>query len=490
LKKENNNMSDYRKPKQTQAGPDPDPLLTTIADYVLSDDVVNKSTSKEAKLTAHYCLLDSMGCAMQALQFPACASLLGPIVKGATLKHGAQVPGTRYVLDPVQAAFNIGTMIRWLDFNDTWLAAEWGHPSDNLGGILAVADYINQQPSTGDNEPISIQDVIIAMIKAYEIQGVLALDNSFNRVGLDHVILVRIATTAVTCQMLGGSREQIINALSNAWIDGGALRTYRHAPNTGSRKSWAAGDATSRGVWHALMAMKDEMGYPSALSEKQWGFQEVLFEGKPLTLQRPLESYVMENILFKVSYPAEFHAQTAVEVAMTLHTQVKSRIDDIKQIVITTQEAAVRIIDKTSPLNNPADRDHCLQYMIAIPLLFGRLTANDYEDDIATDPRIDQLREKMTVSENPQYSKDYLDPNKRSIANAIQITFNDNSETDLLEVHYPIGHRQRRKEAIPLLKQKLQQSTPESKDPRLIEELFDNPEQLAHMSVSYFLKLF
>jgi 2-methylcitrate dehydratase len=479
-------MTDHQNSVKNSRRPEPDDILTTIADYVLRDNVGND----DAKQTAHYCLLDSMGCAMQALNYPACTKLLGPVVNGATYKHGAQVPGTRYVLEPVQAAFNIGTMIRWLDFNDTWLAAEWGHPSDNLGGILAMADYMNTHTAADNKPPVLIGDVITAMIKAYEIQGVLALENSFNRVGLDHVILVRIATTAVTCQMLGGTREQIINALSNAWIDGGALRTYRHAPNTGSRKSWAAGDATSRGVWHALMAMKDEMGYPSALSAEQWGFQDVLFGGKPLTLQRPLESYVMESILFKVSYPAEFHAQTAVEVAMTLHPQVKNRIGDIKKIIITTQEAAARIIDKTGPLDNPADRDHCLQYMIAIPLLFGRLTADDYEDDIANDSRIDQLRDKMTVSENLQYSKDYLDPNKRSIANAIQIEFKDGSETELLEVHYPIGHRQRRKDAIPLLKEKLQQNTRELKNAKFIQELHDSAEQLAYMPVSNFLNLF
>lgn len=475
-------MNDYRSAKR----PKPDDILVEIADYVLKKRVA----SKESMKTAHYCLLDSMGCAIQALKYTACTKLLGPIVNGATFKYGAQVPGTRYVLEPVQAAFNIGVMIRWLDFNDTWLAAEWGHPSDNLGGILAVADYLNQQSKSTNDPPVLIQDVLNAMVKAYEIQGVLALENSFNRVGLDHVILVRIASTAVTCQMLGGTKEQIINALSNAWIDGGALRTYRHAPNTGSRKSWAAGDATSRGVWHALIALRNEMGYPSALSAWQWGFSDVLFRGESVKLQRPLESYVMENVLFKVSYPAEFHAQSAVDAAMKLHPLVKDRIDEIKEILIETQEAAIRIIDKTGPLDNPADRDHCLQYMVAIPLIFGQLTASDYEEDIASDPRIDRLREKMTVSENKQFTDDYVNPEKRSIANAIQIEFSDGSKTDRVEVQYPIGHRQRREESIPLLKEKFIQSIKQSKHFKLLQEVFDDPKQLAHMPVTNFLKLF
>jgi len=475
-------MDDYRSAQR----PKPDDILVQIADYVLK----KKVASKEAMQTAHYCLLDSMGCAIHALEYSACKKLLGPIVNGATFKYGAQVPGTRYVLEPVHAAFNIGAMIRWLDFNDTWLAAEWGHPSDNLGGILAVADYLNQQRKPTSDAPVLVQDVLDAMIKAYEIQGILALENSFNRVGLDHVILVRIATAAVVCQMLGGTKDQIINALSNAWIDGGALRTYRHAPNTGSRKSWAAGDATSRGVWHALLALKNEMGYPSALTAWQWGFNDVLFKGESIKLQRPLRSYVMEHILFKVSYPAEFHAQTAVDAAMNLHPLVKDRIDDIKEITVDTQEAAIRIIDKTGPLDNPADRDHCLQYMIAIPLIFGRLTASDYEDNIANDSRIDQLREKMTVYENRQYSTDYLDPEKRSIANAIQIEFNDGSKTEKVEVQYPIGHRQRREESIPFLKNKFIDNVKNSKQIKLLQEIFDDPKQMAHMPVTNFLKLF
>jgi len=430
--------------------PEPDSLLTAIADYVATF----AATSQDARATAHYCLLDTLGCGMLALNYPACTKLLGPVVPGAGLAGGARVPGTAYELDPVAAAFNIGAMIRWLDFNDTWLAAEWGHPSDNLGGILAVADYVSRNEAAARNAPLRVADVLTAMIQAHEIQGVLALKNSFNRVGLDHVLLVRVATTAVVTRMLGGTREQIVNAVSNAWIDGGALRTYRHAPNTGSRKSWAAGDATSRGVRLALIALAGEMGYPSALTAPTWGFEDVLFEGSAVALERELGAYVMENVLFKISFPAEFHAQTAVEAAMTLHEQVAHRLEDVREIVIETQEAGVRIIDKTGPLANPADRDHCLQYMVAVPLIFGRLTADDYEDDVAQDPRIDALRDKMTVTENAQFSVDYLDPDKRAIGNALQVVFADGSSTARVAVEYPIGHRRRRAEGIPVLLEK------------------------------------
>jgi 2-methylcitrate dehydratase len=429
--------------------PAPDPLLCEIADYVLSAEIA----SDEAFDTARHCLMDSLGCGLLALSYPACTKLLGPLVPGASLSNGARVPGTSFALDPVAAAFNIGTIIRWLDFNDTWLAAEWGHPSDNLGAILAVADYLDRNGTT-----LTVRDVLTAMIKAHEIQGVLALENSFNRVGLDHVLLVRIASTAVATALLGGTREQIINALSNAFLDGGALRTYRHAPNTGSRKSWAAGDATSRGVWHALMALRGEMGYPGALSTPTWGFSDVLFRGKPIKLARPLGSYVMEHILFKISFPAEFHAQTAVEAAITLHPLVRDRLDDIARIELTTHESALRIIHKTGPLANPADRDHCLEYMISIGLLFGALTADHYEDKIAADPRIDTLRAKMTATEDPHYTRDYLDPDKRSIANAVQIFFTDGTNTPRIEVEYPIGHRRRRAEGIPLLVEKFERN--------------------------------
>src|SRR5690554_3927424 len=403
--------------------PDYDPELQAIADYVLDYSV----ESDEAWDIARYCLMDTLGCGLLALRFPECTKHLGPLVEGSVVPHGARVPGTAYRLDPVKAAWDIGCIIRWLDYNDTWLAAEWGHPSDNLGAILAVADHLSQQRITRGEAPLVMRDVLIAMIKAHEIQGVLALENSFNRVGIDHVILVRIASTAVAAQMLGCNREEIRNAVSNAWIDGGALRTYRHAPNTGSRKSWAAGDACRRAVQLALMAKTGEMGYPSALSAKTWGFYDVLFNGKPFTLQRPYGSYVMENILFKLSFPAEFHAQTAVECAMTLHDSVKDRLDDSERIAIETQEAGVHIIDKTGRLDNPADRDHCLQYMVAVPLAFGRLTAEDYEDDVAQLPIIDELRDKMTVEENPQFTQDYFDPEKRAIGNSIQIFFKDGS---------------------------------------------------------------
>jgi len=372
-------------------------------------------------------------------------------VPGAELRGGARVPGTRYELDPVTAAFNVGAMIRWLDFNDTWLAAEWGHPSDNLGSVLAVADHLSRRAIMEGTAPLTVRDVLTAMIKAHEIQGVLALNHSFNRVGLDHVLLVRIASTAVATQLLGGTREQVVNAVSNAWLDGGALRAYRHAPNTGSRKSWAAGDATSRGVRHALLALAGEMGYPSALTAKTWGFQDVLFKGKPIALERELGSYVMENVLFKISFPAEFHAQTAVEAALKLHAEVGRRLDEVERIEIETQNAGARIIDKTGPLANPADRDHCLQYMVAVPLILGRLTADDYKDEVARDPRIDALRAKMVVTENRDFSRDYLDPDKRAIGNALQVFFNDGTRTERVAIDYPVGHRRRRAEGIPLL---------------------------------------
>jgi 2-methylcitrate dehydratase len=442
--------TDIRSAKRTQ----PDQVLVDIADYVCSAEI----DSKLAYETAHYCLMDTLACGFQALDYPACTKLLGPVVPGATLAGGARVPGTSYELDPVLGAFNIGAMIRWLDFNDTWLAAEWGHPSDNLGGILATADYLSRQARAEGKDPLTMLDVLTAMIKAHEIQGVLALENSYNRVGLDHVLLVRVASTAVVTRMLGGDRQQVINAVSNAWIDGGALRTYRHAPNTGSRKSWAAGDATSRAVRLALIAMTGEMGYPSALTAETWGYYDVLFKGRPFEFTQGYDSYVMENILFKISFPAEFHAQTAVEAGMTLHEQVKDRLHEIEKIVIETQEPGVRIIDKTGPLDNPADRDHCIQYMTAVPMIFGRLTAADYEDDVANDPRIDELRDKMEVSENKGYTKDYFDAEKRYIGNSVQVFFKDGSSTDLVEVHFPIGHRKRREEGIPVLKKKFETS--------------------------------
>jgi 2-methylcitrate dehydratase len=461
--------------------PAPDHILTAIAEYALNFEI----KSALAYETARYCLMDTLACGFQALKYPACTKLMGPVVPGATLTNGARVPGTAYELDPINAAFNIGAMIRWLDFNDTWLAAEWGHPSDNLGAILAVADYLSRS-----GQPIPVRTVLTGMIKAHEIQGVLALENSFNRVGLDHVLLVRVASTAVVTALLGGSREQIINAVSNAWIDGGALRTYRHAPNTGSRKSWAAGDATSRAVRHALFALKGEMGYPSALSAKTWGFQDVLFKGKSLSLPQPFGSYVMENVLFKISYPAEFHAQTAVEAAMALHGQILPKIDDIERISIETQEPGMRIIDKTGPLANPADRDHCIQYMVAIPLLFGRLNAADYEDRIAAEPRVDALRAKMQVKENPAFTKDYYDPEKRYIGNAVQVFFKDGSASQRVQVDYPIGHRKRREEGSPKLVKKFEASVAAHFNPRQAESIkamFADPRALAAMPVSEFV---
>ena len=476
---------DHRSAKR----PDPDPLLSDIADYVLGYDL-NQST--EAMQTARYCLMDTLGCGLLALAYPACTKLLGPVVPGASMAGGVRVPGTSYELDPVQGAFNIGAIVRWLDFNDTWLAAEWGHPSDNLGAVLAVADYISRRNVAAGKPPLAMGAVLAGLVKAHEIQGVLALENSFNRVGLDHVLLVRVASTAVATAMLGGNRREVINAVSNAFIDGGALRTYRHAPNTGSRKSWAAGDAASRAVRLALMALRGEMGYPSALSAKGWGFQDVLFKGQEIRLAQPFGSYVMENVLFKISFPAEFHAQTAVEAALALHPQVADRLADIDRVVIETQEAGVRIIDKTGPLDNPADRDHCIQYMVAVPLIFGRLTADDYEDEVAADPRIDALREKMEVVENPQFSKDYLDPEKRSIGNSVQVFFKGGSHTDKVAVEYPIGHRRRRDEGIPLLVEKFQRAIAGRLSPKqcaALEAICGDQQRLEHTPVHEFMDL-
>jgi 2-methylcitrate dehydratase len=441
--------------------PPPDRLLAELADYALA----GPPPSEEAAETARWCLLDSLACGILALAYPACTRLLGPQVPSGPAIHGCRVPGTGYELDPVQGAFDIGAIVRWLDFNDTWLAAEWGHPSDNLGSILAVADWLGRHEAAGavprafqtpirPKSGLTVRDVLTSMVRAHEIQGVLALENSFNRVGLDHVLLVRVASTAVSSALLGATRDQAINALSHAWLDGSALRTYRHAPNTGSRKSWAAGDAASRAVRLSLMALTGEMGCPSALTAKTWGFQDVLFRGQPVKLARPLASYVMENVLFKISYPAEFHAQTAVEAACRLHPMVASRLDRIERIELTTHESAIRIIDKTGPLDNPADRDHCLQYMTAVGLIRGDLTAEDYEDRAAADPRIDALRAKMRVAEDRRYSADYLDPARRSIANAVEVFFDDGTSTGRVEVEYPIGHRRRRKEGIPLLVRK------------------------------------
>jgi 2-methylcitrate dehydratase len=455
--------------------PAPDRVLLDIADYAREARI----TSEVAYETARYCLMDTLACGFQALSFPACTRMLGPVVPGATMAGGARVPGTSYELDPVQAAFNIGAMIRWLDFNDTWLAAEWGHPSDNLGGLLAVADWQARKAAAEGRTVATVRDLLTAMIKAHEIQGVTALENAYNRVGLDHVILVRVATTAVVTAMLGGTAEQVVNAVSNAWIDGGALRTYRHAPNTGSRKSWAAGDATSRGVRHALIALAGEMGYPSALTAPKWGFYDVLFRGNPFVYKQGFGSYVMENVLFKISFPAEFHAQTAVECAMRLHGEVKGRLN-----------AGVRIIDKTGPLANPADRDHCIQYMVAIPLIFGRLTAADYEDAVARDPRVDALRARMEVRENPQFTADYYAPDRRFIGNAIQVSFRDGTRTERVQVDAPIGHRRRRAEGYPFMVEKFRASLPPvfpDRQCRRIEALFADPARLDATAIDDFV---
>jgi 2-methylcitrate dehydratase len=472
--------------------PEPDALLQQIADYVLGFERI---TSGEALDTGRLCLMDALGCGLLALSYPACTKLLGPVVPGATMPgKGARVPGTSYELDPVQAAFNLGTIVRWLDYNDTWLAAEWGHPSDNLGGILAVADYLSRKRIRDGEQALTIRAVLIAMIQAYEIQGILALENSFNRVGLDHVILVRVASTAVVSRLLGGSREDIISAISNAFVDGGALRVYRHAPNTGSRKSWAAGDATSRGVGLALQSLRGEMGYPGALGAKLWGFQDALFRGKPLRVpDQGFGTYVMENILLKISFPAEFHAQTAVEAALTLHPEVKDRLNAIDRVVIETQESGKRIIDKTGPLHNPADRDHCIQYMVAIPLIFGRLSAEDYEDRVARDPRIDRLREQMEVLENKDFTVEYLDPAKRSIGNSVQVFFADGTQTDRIAVEYPIGHRRRRNEGIPLLLEKFDRNVRGRIPPRnanTIIALCADQARLESTPVNRFMDLF
>jgi 2-methylcitrate dehydratase len=474
------------------ARPKPDQVLVDIADYV-SDHRIDGALAYE---TARNCLIDTLGCGLEALDYPACTKLLGPIVPGTVVPHGARVPGTSYELDPVQAAFNIGTMIRWLDFNDTWLAAEWGHPSDNLGGILAAADWLSRNAIAQGRPQLGMREVLTAMIKAHEIQGVIALENSFNRNGLDHVVLVKLATTAVVSQLLGLPRDAIINALSQVFVDGQALRTYRHAPNTGSRKSWAAGDATSRGVRLALISATGEMGYPTVLSAPLWGFYDVLFRGKTFRFQRAYGSYVMENVLFKISYPAEFHAQTAVEAAMTLFRKIIAMgrsADDISGITIRTHEAAMRIIDKQGPLSNPADRDHCIQYMVALPLIFGRLTAKDYEDDIASDPRIDVLRAKIACVEDVQFTHDYLDPGKRSIANGITVHFADGMILPEELVEYPIGHKRRRTEGIPLLVEKFRTNLGRRFPPAQQQKILDislDQARLERMGVSDYVDLY
>ena len=471
---------------ETNVRPDPDELIQKIADYVHDYNITNN----EAISTAKYCLMDTIGCGLLALTFPECKSLLGPHIEGTEVPNGARVLGTNYKLDPIKAAWDNGAIIRWLDFNDTWLAAEWGHPSDNLGGILSACDYVSQNFPEKD---ISVRDIIYFMIKAHEVQGVLALENSFNRVGLDHVLLVKIASVGVISVILGLTKEQTIDALSQAFVDGQSLRTYRHAPNAGPRKSWAAGDATSRAMQLVWLTKKGQIGYPSAISAPTWGFKDVLFKGKDLIINQEFGTYVMENVLFKISFPAEFHAQTAVEAAVKLHEEVKNRFDDIDKIKIITHESAIRIISKEGELNNPADRDHCLQYMTAIGLLKGNLVAEDYEDSVANDPMVDNLREKMEIEEDISFSKDYLDPSKRSIANSLQVFFKDGTSTDLEEVHYPIGHKNRRSEGIPILINKFEKNLKtQFSDDRVKEimSLFEDNEKLFNLSVSKFVDLF
>lgn len=473
---------------ETNVRPDPDEVLVKITDYVLNKEI----NSSEAISTARYCLMDTLGCGLLALTFSDCKDLLGPYVENTSVPNGVRVPGTKYVLDPVKGAWDIGAIIRWLDFNDTWLAAEWGHPSDNLGGILSAADFISQKNIEEGKDPLTIDDVLKAMVKAHEIQGILALENSFNRVGLDHVVLVKIASTAVISSLFGLSREKTIDALSQAFVDGQSLRTYRHAPNAGPRKSWAAGDATSRAMQLVLLTMKGQIGYPSALTAATWGFQDVLFKGNQISLPQKFDSYVMENVLFKISFPAEFHAQTAVEAAVKLHTEVKDRVEEIKEIRITTHESAIRIISKEGQLNNPADRDHCIQYMTAIGLLKGDLVAEDYEDDVASDPKIDQLREKMTIIEDERYTREYLEADKRSIANSIEILYTDGTSSEKVEVEYPIGHRRRRDEGIPILVDKFENNLKtqfsEQRSKEILELCLDE-EKLRATSVTQFMSM-
>ena len=466
-----------------------DSVISEIANYVTNFEI----ESDLALDTARNCLIDTIGCGLLALKFPACTKMLGPVVEGTSVPFGVRVPGTNFKLDPIKGAFDIGCAIRWLDYNDTWLAAEWGHPSDNLGAILSITDFISQQKISKGEDPLTMRTVLEAMIMTHEIQGVLALKNSFNKVGLDHVVLVKVASTALVTKLMGGTKDQIMDAVSQAWVDGQSLRTYRHAPNAGSRKSWAAGDATSRAIRLAMITLSGEMGYPGALSAPVWGFEDVLFDGKQISLPQKFGTYVMENILFKISFPAEFHAQTAVEAAVTLHPEIIERLDDVKTVNITTHDSAIRIISKEGELNNPADRDHCLQYMVAIGLLKGNLIAEDYEDDIASDPRIDTLRKKMVINEDKRYSDEYHEADKRSIANKIQIHFNDGSSTKEIEVEYPIGHKRRREEGIPVLEQKFKNNLEITYDSNKCEEIYQlciNQEKLESTSVTDFQELF
>ncbi|KZT61940.1 2-methylcitrate dehydratase [Calocera cornea HHB12733] len=480
-------MASHAAAGESTARPEPDQVLKDIAAYVHHYHV----TSPVAWDTARLCLIDTMGCGLEGLRFNECARLMGPVVEGTVVPNGTKVLGTSYQVDPVRGAFNIGTAIRWLDYNDCFLAAEWGHPSDNLGAILAVADYLAR---TG--KPLTVKDVLEGMIKAHEIQGCIALENAFNRVGLDHVVLVKVASAAVVSKLLGLTEAQTIDVVSQAFVDGQSLRTYRHAPNTGSRKSWAAGDACSRAVNLALLVQKGEIGLPSVLTAKTWGFYDVLFNGEPFRFQRPYGSYIMENVLFKISFPAEFHAQTAVEAAMTVHGKLQAMgktSEDIKSVRIRTQEAAMRIINKSGPLHNFADRDHAIQYMTCFPLIHGRLTTEDYSDAAAADPRIDALRAKTYCVEDTRFSTDYHDPEKRSIGNALLVELNDGTVLDEVEVEYPVGHKRRRAEGTPLLMAKFKRHIGHWFDAKHQDKILaavEDLQTLEKMPVDQFTELF
>ena len=468
--------------------PEPDKVLADIADYADRYRV----GSKLARETARLCLIDSLSCAFEALGYPACTKLLGPVVAGTIVPHGARVPGTTYVLDPVAATFNLGALVRWLDFNDAFYGETVIHPSDTISAVLMTADHLSRARVACGKAPLAMRDVLESTVKAYEIMGELALENGFGAVGLDHTILVKIAVTAVVTKLLGGTREEIVNAVSNAWIDGHALATFRRRPNTGSRKSWAAGDAASRGVWLALQAVKGEMGYPSALTARTWGFYDALFDGRRFRFQRPYTSYVIENVLFKIPYPTAFHGQSGVEAAIKLHPLVKDRLDDIRRVEVRCHNSTMVILDKTGPLHNPADRDHCMQYMMAVGMIYGTMTAEHYEDHVAADPRIDALRAKMKLAESRQYEREYHDPARRTNANSIQVFFKDGTKTPLSEVLYPLGHRRRRNEAIPVLMGKFEASVVRVFAPKRRDAILAacrDPQRLEAQPVNEFIDL-
>jgi len=467
---------------------EPDTAIVEMVDYVDG----YKVDTKRAFEAAYHCLVDSLGCAFMAFAYPECTKLLGPIVPGTVVPNGARVPGTPYVMDPVQAAFNMGTLVRWLEFNDATWGETVSHPSDTLVTLLVVADWVSRNRVAQRKPPVLMRDVLELGIKAYELQGQLGILNPFRRVGLDHTIVVKIASTATVAKLLGCTRDEIFNALSNAWIDGHALATFRSEFNTGSRKSWAGGDAAARGVWLALLALKGEMGYPSALTAKTWGFYDVLLKGKALQLQQPYGTYIVENILFKVPSPTAFHAQTAVEAGIRLHPDVKDRLDEITKVEIWSHASSLMILDKTGPLHNPADRDHCLQYTVAVPLIFGHLTPEDYEDGFAADPRIDALRSKMVVVEDPSYTRGYTDPAIRSNAHAVRVHFRDGTSTRRVEVVFSCGHPSRRDVGIPFVFEKFNKGLAEvfaEKQRKAIQQAFADVETLLATPVNEIMDL-